>query len=148
MRGRVRTSVAAVLLATVYALGGCHEAANLPLPWPGYRGTGETLVQGSAFGVAIGMTQAQAQAVLTADRRFSRSGVSCSLGRPGDYQPDITTPIDASNAVCPPRDAIEETWEAHPSLLCGICESEILELSIGNDKVRQIRFHGSGNMLG
>lgn len=137
-----------MFITATFGLAGCERAANLPSPWPGYKGSGETLTQGSAFGVAIGMSRQEAHAALKTDPRFHRTGVFCWLGRSGDYRPDLNAAINPTNGMCPVRDMVEEIWEADPSILCGICESEVLDLSFSYERVRQIKFHGSGKILG
>jgi hypothetical protein len=149
MTSKKRSALVAASLVASSLLSGCNQAAEypsrwLPSPWPGYHGRGENLTKGSAFGVSVGMTRERAASILKAGHRFNRLKVFCGIGGSDEAQPYLGAPEDPPAGICPKGNSIEDIWGADPSILCGFCESELLELFIVDNQVKRIWFHGGG----
>lgn len=152
---------ASILISVIVVLilsgcGPCQQSATfpsrwLPAPWPGYHGSGETLTKGSAFGVSIGMSRQQAEAKFGLSGRFHRTGVFCGIGGANELKPDINVPATVEgkpDTICPVRDNVDEIWRAEPSIFCGLCQSEIVDVFISGNRVSRIEFQGSGCVVG
>jgi hypothetical protein len=140
----VRGAAFAGLSVAAFLLSACDERfADLPEPWPGHHSHNGTVAQGSAFGVSIGMTRAEASAAMKRDPRFHNTAVFCSSGPPGAFRfdPKAARNGEPGHASCRPGDTTEDVWKAYPSILCVFCRSEIVNVSLVREKVVLIDFH-------
>jgi hypothetical protein len=133
MMGRVGAKIC-VASITALALGGC---TILPEPRPDYHGTGETLHQGSAFGVSVGMSKGDAERALEARDDFKLKEKVC-LQQGSEESPDFKNyQPDAQD--CGSRDT-QEIWRVDSTMAW-----VTLTVNFHQGAVVRIKwFHGEG----